>query len=287
LLDAWAAAGVSALVFKGLGVAHLLYPAPYLRPRADIDVLVPERELQRAEPVLLDDGWIRPVEREVAITAAQRHYEKSGPAGTTLHLDLHWKIANPRVFADVLPFDDVRARARPIPALGTAARTLCAVDALLVACVHRVAHHADRVDLLWLWDIHLLIERLTASERDEFTRAAISSSMAAVCARGIELAAICFETRGAAAIVDALQHPVNHERSTMFLDVPSQIRVLQSDLSALPNWRSRLVLLREHLFPSIAYMRGRHPGWPAVTLPLAYVYRILRGAPAWLRPPRG
>jgi hypothetical protein len=31
------------------------------------------------------------------------------------------------------------------------------------------------------------------------------------------------------------------------------------------------------------YMRARYPGCPAALLPLAAVYRIAAGAPAWLR----
>jgi hypothetical protein len=31
-------------------------------------------------------------------------------------------------------------------------------------------------------------------------------------------------------------------------------------------------------------MRERYPRWPAALLPLAYVDRIVRGAPKWFRP---
>jgi hypothetical protein len=39
------------------------------------------------------------------------------------------------------------------------------------------------------------------------------------------------------------------------------------------------------MFPNAAYMKSMYPRWPAAALPLAYIHRIVRGAPKWLRRP--
>ena len=57
--------------------------------------------------------------------------------------------------------------------------------------------------------------------------------------------------------------------------------VARADLMMLSSWRQRFALVREHLFPPVAYMRTKYAGCPAVLLPLAYLYRIVRGAPKW------
>ena len=54
------------------------------------------------------------------------------------------------------------------------------MDALFVACVHRVAHHDDAIDLLWLWDIHLLASRLSADP--EFSLASLEAGTRALAA---------------------------------------------------------------------------------------------------------
>ena len=56
--------------------------------------------------------------------------------------------------------------------------------------------------------------------------------------------------------------------------------VARADLAALTSWRSKLALVREHVCPPIAYMRTKYPV-PADLLPLAYLHRIVRGAPRW------
>ena len=60
---------------------------------------------------------------------------------------------------------------------------------------------------------------------------------------------------------------------------------LAADLRALPGWRSRLRLLREHLFPPAEYMFATSGRSARALLPALYVRRIARGALAWFRRP--
>ena len=63
-----------------------------------------------------------------------------------------------------------------------------------------------------------------------------------------------------------------------------QVDVLRGNLAAT-GWLGGIKLVGAHLLPSRAYMRSIYPGWPAITLPLAYIHRAVRGAPAWFRRP--
>ena len=287
LLDQFAAAGVGALLLKGAGLAYTLYPSAHLRPRADLDVMIARASLASAERTLAARGWTRAAEPDAELVTAQRHYVLARPAAFDEQLDLHWKIANPQIFGDAVTFEELLSRAVPVTALGPHARTPSTPDALFIACLHRVAHHDDAVDLLWLWDIHLLASRLSAEERARFLGLARRASMRAVSARGLELACARFRTPGAADLIAALQQPAGErpEPSATFLGGLSQVEVLRADLSALGGWRARLTLLGEHLFPPGVYVRSAYPRCPAALLPLAYVHRIVRGAPKWFRRP--
>jgi len=285
LLDALRAAGARALLIKGAALAHTLYPQPHLRPRADIDLLIPGDSRERVERVLEARGWSHPIETEAELATAQRHYVKPAPGGGVAHVDLHWKIVNPHVFADAVSFDELERRAMPVPALGSSAHAPGSIDALLLACIHRVAHHHDAIDLLWLWDIHLLTGRLSADEKTQFVALARRTRMITVCRRGLELASNLFASSGAAAILRELEsnQEASDEPSARFLGGIPTVAVLREDLLALPTWRARSRLVIEHLFPSAGYMRMLYPRWPPVLLPLAYADRIARGAPKWFR----
>ncbi len=288
LLDQLSTAGIETLLLKGAGLAYTLYPSACLRPREDADILIRRADLEATERALSAGGWGRFAEPDAELASTQRHYDLAAPAGFAERLDLHWKIAIPQLFADAVTVEALMSRSVPVTVLGPAARTLSTVDALFVACVHRVAHHQDVIELLWLWDIHLLASRLSVDERASFVTLATRASMRAVCSRGLILACARFQTAGALELISALRlregEPL--EPSARFLSGNlRQVDLLRSDLSALRGWHARVALVSEHLFPSVAYMRSMYPRCPAAVLPLAYAHRIVRGAPKWFRRP--
>src|SRR5471032_180999 len=144
--------GIDVLLLKGAALAYTHYREPHLRPHSDIDLLIRREDLERGALMLAEIGYPRDVEADAELWTGQRHFVKTSVAGPVM-VDLHWRVANPLAFADALAFDAVWPRSVAVPALGLHARTLAPADSLLLACLHRVAHHQDRVDLLWLWDI--------------------------------------------------------------------------------------------------------------------------------------
>ncbi len=83
-----------------------------------------------------------------------------------------------------LRYEELASRAYTVVVRGQSMRTPCPVDALLLACVHRAAHHDLSDELLWLYDIHLLAQRFIAGEWGDFVaRASRSQVRVAVCRR--------------------------------------------------------------------------------------------------------
>jgi len=285
LLAALAAVDVDALLMKGAALAYMIYDAPHLRVRVDTDLLIRREQLEAAERVLAAQGWQRPPESDLELAGAQRHYEKAAPASRHVHLDVHWRIANPRTFSDALSFEEICVRAMPVPALGHAARALGTIDALFLACLHRVAHHDDEVDLLWLWDIHLLVSRLSANEEEDFVALAVRTAMTSVCVRGLELAASAFATPAAAAQASRLRAAGNgpSEPASRFLGGARPVATLRADLTSASDWRTAARLLGERVVPSRQYMRALYPRFPRALLWLAYADRLVRGTPKWFR----
>ena len=285
VLDALADGGVDALLMKGGALAYTTYDAPHLRFRVDTDLLIRREQLEAAERVLAAHGWSRPPEADFEVAAAQRHYVKPAPASREVHLDVHWRIANPRTFSDALSFEELSAGAVPVSALGRHGRAPRAVHAVLLACVHRVAHHDDEVDLLWLWDIHLLVSRLSAAEEEALVALAVRTGMTAVCVRGLDLAAAAFGTPAAGVLASRLRSAGDGrpEPSSRFLDGVRPITTLRADLASVRGWRMPLRLLGERVLPSPRYIRAQYPRWPNGLLWLAYVDRLVRGMPRWFR----
>jgi hypothetical protein len=284
LLAGLADAGVEPLVIKGAQLAYTLYPRPDLRPRVDTDLLIPLDQRDRAHRVLLGLDYEPARQMRGDLVAYQAFYVKRRGALPVHAVDMHWKIANSQVFADVLGYEELAAEAVRIPRLSPAARGLSPVHALLLACTHRVAHHFDAECLIWLYDIDLLARRMTDEEWRRFADLAADRKVFAVCRRSLEQASRWFGTAVPDWVWRDARLPIAREGelSAGYLRPRRHVGVIVDDVRALATWSARWHLLYEHFFPPAHYMRTVYaPGsrWP---LPVLHARRLARGARRWL-----
>jgi hypothetical protein len=282
VIDAFDAAETPMLLIKGVGLAYTVYPEPSLRPAGDIDLFIARASLETAEAALASAGFARDLEPDTESASMQRHYVRREADGTPYVVDLHWRISNRQIFAGALSFDEAWNASQPVRRLGRDARTLGTADALLLACIHRIAHHQDDPHLIWLWDIHLLAGAMTSMDVEGLAARAAKSEMRAVVARGFELSQTRFGTAVDQRLLLELHGSGSAEASAGFVGRQTrQVELVLSDLATIATAGDRARLLREHLFPRLAYMAAKYPACPRLLLPLAYLYRIARGAPKW------
>jgi hypothetical protein len=286
LLGRFAERGIRSILMKGAALAYTVYPDPTLRPHDDIDVLVSADDRSRASDALLSLGYEALVEAGGDLAFAQAHFRCADRFGVAHTCDLHWRIANPIAFRDMVTFDELNANAVAVPRLSADARTFGLAHALFLACVHRVAHHLDEDVLLWIYDLHLLAAAASPEDFRQFEAVAVRAGAAGVCVRGLEASVRYFETRVADGLLRRLHSAAaaRREASAEFLGGNLRpVDLLGRDLAALPGWHARAALIAEHLFPSSDYMRTSYA--PGSRLPLVWLYlsRIVRGAPKWFR----
>ncbi len=286
VLRALAERGIDAVVIKGSHLAYTHYPRPDLRSRTDADLLIARASRDTADDVLTRTlGYDTDPKVSGEFTATQTLYARE--EGDASHMvDLHWRLASPQLFAHVLSFEELTASGAPLPALSPHVRVPSDVHALVIACMHRVAHHHDEEEQFkWLYDIHLLASRFAGAQWQAFADLVVERGIAAVGLEGLERSAHWFSTSIPASLrADArVSTSATRERTAAYLGSRSQARLVLDDLRALPSWNSRVRLLLEHLFPSEKYMRTMYAPDSALPLPFLYVRRILRGAGGWLR----
>jgi hypothetical protein len=199
--------------------------------------------------------------------------------------DVHWRIANPLVFADACAFDELEHDRVTIGPLGSA-RAPDDVHAMLIACIHRVAHHYDDDKLIRLLDIDRLARGLSADGWESLERVAAEKQVIAVVRRGLERAERFFDTPVPAGFVERASSASAEPCAAYLAARITRVAILRSDLRALRSWRARAQLVREHLFPPAWYMFARSGTTSRLALPLLYAMRIVRGSAAWLRPLR-
>lgn len=284
VVGAFKRAAVPVLMMKGADLAYSCYGRSDLRPRSDSDLLVRPSNRQDAGAVLESLGYERVPQSGGDLLMYQEPF-RLRRGDVDLHVvDLHWRVMNPQRFGASFDFDELFSSAENRPRLAPDARGIDRVHALLLACVHRVAHHFDNDRLIWIHDLHVLAAEMTADAWRTFTQLAEKRTVQGACLRSLEAAIETFRTPVPAEILIDLKQGSRSERGNeLFLASGKRHaeRVL-SDLRGVGSWRNRGRLLRQHLFPSARYMRDVYA--PSSVAPLWFLYlrRILRGSRRWL-----
>ena len=277
VLEGLSRAGIEPLLLKGAGLAHDIYPMPWLRPRADEDLLVPRATFAAACDVIGSLGYAHIPSNPDAEETGQAHFTRIFRDGSCHHIDLHWRPLIPRAFTDLPDYDALRRSARPLPALGTGAWQSSLAHALVLACAHRVAHHTADEDPIWLLDVHLLASRLDETDWDTVVETARSGRVTAICAAELSVASAQLDTRVPSDVQRRLG-AMRGEPSARYLHARSRLHRVWLDLMDRPDrWHA----VRSRVWPSRAYMRWKY-GRSDVWLPALYLWRLGAGAAGWL-----
>jgi hypothetical protein len=284
VLGGFALAGVSPLLLKGAALAYTIYPEAALRPRGDTDLLIAGDDEARSRRALERLGYDLEPEISGRLVTSQFHYRRSDSRGIRHACDVHLKIANAQAYANRLSYDELRSEAVRLMRLDPNALAPSAVHSLLIACVHRVAHHYDTPNLLWLFDIHLLAGSLSEAEWERTCRLSDTKQLSLVVLQELARSCEAFGCTVPEKALRRLENAASREPPPPLFGADTRtVDVVLSDFVVLPTWRARLQLLCEHLFPPRSYMRQRYARCPPALLPLTYAYRVARGAPKWFR----
>lgn len=291
-LAALAEIAIEPVLFKGTALAYSLYSAPVLRARSDTDLIIAPADVERADTVLTGLGFTRAMAVSGEFVSYQASYIREQD-GDSHALDLHWRINNSEVLAQLFTYDELRAQARSLPKLGPHALAASPVHALLLACMHRSTHkqnpyyvdgvaHFGGDRLIWLYDIHLLAGSFTDGQWNEFVRLSELKGLRAVCLEGFEHARACFHTEFPEAVVTALSDSGPAEPAALYLG-GSRARQQWMDFRAIAGGGNKLRFLRESVFPSETYMRHKYPEARPDWLPWLYLRRAFGGVAKKLR----
>jgi Uncharacterised nucleotidyltransferase len=289
VLSALADHCVTPVLLKGAHLAFALYPSPDRRPRLDTDLLIKESDRETVRRCLESLGYVPGTTVTGDVAFAQYQVWRIDESGARHTIDVHWRVANPKAFADRLTHDELLRDAVPVSRLGSNAFGPSPVHALLVACLHRTAHHGTSTRLVWLFDIHLLANQLSERAWVDLANLSRDRGLAAVVASGLEAASERIGTVIPTVITDRLRADAADTEADVlaFLSGPRpQMQVAVSDWKRIRSWRARVRFAREHLFPAPRYMRDRYQITSQAALPFLYAHRIATGSVRWLRDAR-
>lgn len=163
MLNALTEAGIGHIVLKGPFLDEKVYPLPGLRFYSDVDVLVKEVDVDKAESIFAKIGYrlIDEVDNRGFFDRGrtQVHYNCEGCSP----VDLHWELVNVPTHLDSIKIDmeEIWKAAVPVIVAGAETLSLSNEDLLIFQCNHMMAHH-DFNRLLWFKDVEEVIRHVGA-----------------------------------------------------------------------------------------------------------------------------
>jgi hypothetical protein len=159
ILELFRTAGILAIPYKGPVLAEQAYGNLTLRDFDDLDIILPQRDLQKAHEVMLGLGyqarfpWILSKDSKTALVPGEYNYrDEKRRAVVELHTELtlrHFPVA-----PDI---DRFAQRMAKVMVAGQEVPTLAPEDLLSALCVHGSKDFWERIS--WIADVAELIQR--------------------------------------------------------------------------------------------------------------------------------
>lgn len=179
----FATARIDAVGLKGCLFAERYYDVPSGRATSDTDLMIAEADIDRASKALRSIGYV-PEEgpEEDRFRREHHHLHFTHPAAPPLELHFHAY----RGFGSVLRSEALIARRERLATLEHGAvGVLSKPDELVYLSVHAAAHRFVRLG--WLYDIGLLVERMSPDELEVAHARARASGYARLLAFALSL----------------------------------------------------------------------------------------------------
>ncbi len=188
ILELFRTAGIVAIPYKGPVLAEQAYGNLTLRDFDDLDIVLPQRDLQKAHEVMLGLGyrarfpWILSKNSKTALVPGEYNYrDEKRRAVVELHTEL--TLRHFPVTPDV---DRFAQRLVNVMVAGHDVPTLSPEDLLPVLCVHGSKDFWERIS--WIADVAELIQRQTDPDWDRAFRTAESLRVERMLHVGLALA---------------------------------------------------------------------------------------------------
>jgi hypothetical protein len=293
LVSALGQEGIVPLFLKGTAIAYDLYKSPANRSRGDTDLLIHKSDVQRARTVLEAIGYRSGEAEKMTDVALQETWSLGCDDGTQHLIDLHVQVMNSPALQDMFDFEECAANSIALPRLSPDARGLDRPRAMIHTCMHRAMHvtapylvedrtyyGSDR--LIWIHDIRLLADALTAQDWRQFCSLARQYGASAVCLDGLRSAERMLGADIPEKVSVQLSDVPGDERASHYLLRSRQLGRALQDLRAVRGGRRKLAYLRSRIWPSQEFVRSKYrdgAGKPVAQLYMRRMWEFLRPRP--------
>jgi hypothetical protein len=271
------AQGISVLLLKGAALGYQIYESPGLRPGVDIDVYIDKKQIDQVVGLFTALGYDVDATHEESQICFQFCAVKMTDGGQAIVFDVHYQINNQAQYAALFDFQSLLSNSLEIPSISGSARGLSMAHAYVLACVHLQGHFSqgEQIKAVWLYDIHLLLQKMTRADQKLVLQFIEISQLGAVCARWTEVSLHWFEADMPDMVKDYFAGVAKQHKSSCLNGV-NPVRQLWDQFYYLSSTRARFDFLKHLFFPASQRIRDKYPN-SKLSIPILYGRRAISG----------
>jgi Uncharacterised nucleotidyltransferase len=207
LLELFEQNQIPAVPYKGPAISVGIYGKLSLRQFADLDILVPEKDVWKATELLINRGYqahfVIPERKQASfIRLSYVRLFKRDSDNTTV--ELHWRLA-PRFFGVSFDTSTLWQRTRMIPLQGANVRIPLSVDLVMMLCIHGAKDCWERLE--WVSGLAELIRSDAGIDWHELLERAKEAHCLAIVSMGLLLAHDLLDAPIPAEVIAKLETP--------------------------------------------------------------------------------
>ncbi|GGF67678.1 nucleotidyltransferase family protein [Alteromonas lipolytica] len=265
------------ILMKGWCLKRTLYTESYLRPAADIDLLVKHSDYEKTKEIFLKNGFFIANGWQPELSKFQICLRKKLYDNNYIEVDLHYKFCPDPKVSRAVDFDLLRKHSVLVD---YGPFKLFAFDrpiALLHSIIHLALHikNKENYKLIWFVDIYMLINTMSTKEKDVFISLINQTGFTSVtanflnnCEHYLPMKSLeMMSRRMNSSHSKRFDYITRHESHTFF-----KIKKYYF-LYKLGGWKS----IFQVLFPSVKHMQKKYGDFPRYLLIFFYIKRILFG----------
>lgn len=275
-------AAIPVVVLKGGALATTLYPEPALRPMIDLDLLIPRAQIKKADSLLLEQGFVSPVEMSTGFGLELMNYRAYDRGGINPgHIELHWHLFKSPYYCRRVPIQWFWDRTTEITINGERTQVLTQPAQFLHLASHFALHHlAD--GLIWSYDLALLMaHQAEPVDWDVILNAAERFGLVTSLQLALSRVAETWGVIAPATQVARLErfHSFWRDRAAFSLMLAPRAHArFFLDAVAQPTFFSKVRFCVAHFFPTLEYMRSRYNLKDKRLAPFYYLRRLAEGS---------
>lgn len=260
---------IAIAAFKGPVLAESLYGDLSLREFSDLDVMVHQADLCKAEDILIDCGYVAQFPdrdyRSTFVSYQGQYAFCHSQAGIFCGVDLHWQLSSKGV-AFPVQSAEVWSKLRQVAIAGRTVLTLADDDLVLFLAAHGTKEGWRR--LIWVSDFAELLRRCQGLDWAEVLDRAHRSHSSRSLLLAIDLASTLLDAPAPANLINKARN----NSAVRALSEKARLRMLsttpQGELSDFLNSLNTHDLLRHRLWPVVTLLTTRTVGdYQAMPLP--------------------